>query len=136
MAAQTRHGVDRPYIDVDLRQWLPQWAAGSVAGPPGVEEPDGASSIEQLASAIRRDPRPRKAPLTPAQWTIAFDAFALGAAACGMMDYPAALAHKVVWRLLCIASYSNCCSPFLFRSIVKKSRLPPTWSKKPHGSVS
>ena len=51
--------------------------------------------MAQLAKAITGGPGRSKRPLNPAQWSIAYDAFALSAAVCGMMPYTTAMAHKV-----------------------------------------
>jgi len=111
-------GIAKPFICVDLRQWLPHWAANESPSGwaalndahvwtcicgfafAGDDEEAVSGEVALVIKAMSGATKPKKAPLNPAQWSLAFDAFALGAAACGMLSFPAAMSHKVVHQVL------------------------------------
>ncbi len=110
-------GVQKPFVKVDLRKWLPFWgkAAGAegeshfvnrrvalissmlrlLPGESDKEDEELSKEMKELAKAMGANTSKAKRELTPFQWSLAFDYFALGAAAVNMLSYKAALAHKV-----------------------------------------
>lgn len=114
MAAQKRLGINQPFINVDLRNWLPYWAATAFGGDSetresclpvcvrcacvfcpclGEEDCNLSAEVGALCKALSGPPK-KKRPLNMAQWQLAMDQFALGAAACQMISFPDLMAHK------------------------------------------
>ena len=67
----------------------------------GDEEEHVSKEVAQLAKALGGADKAKKTPLNLGQWSLAFDAFALGAAACGMLTFTTALAHKARGTQVC-----------------------------------
>ena len=133
-ASLTRqNGVAKPFVHADLRKWLPLWAKheddskSSIAGvfvfghcsgllSPGKQEDDvedkaEAHALAKLARMMGAEEKKRKT-LNPGQWSIAYDRWAIAAAACGQIPYCAAVTHKV-WTRVFLLRMRSCCARLL-----------------------
>ena len=82
-------------MNVDLRKFLPSWS-DELASPGDSEEEDESSkSLQDLANALGAKPKEKRR-LNLLQWGLAFDKYALAAAATKQLPYSSAMAHKEV----------------------------------------
>ena len=75
-----QYRVDQPFINVELHKFLPHWCKSDGEG-----EDDDSSKLR----------------LTLLQWVVAFDRYAIAAAAASELSYASAMAHKDVVLQAC-----------------------------------
>ena len=95
-------GVVKPFVFVDLRKYVPAWCADVQTGAQDflehrAHDADGDSML-QLAKVLenRNEATKPKRLLSIFQWGIAFDRYAVAAAAANQMPFVTALMHKDV----------------------------------------
>ena len=108
LAIQVRHGVAKPFILTELRGFLPHWAVGP--DEVGMPDEEVSKDLTLMLRAIGAPAKKKLPPFSVGQWSLAYDGFALTAAACGMLEYKHALAHKV--RKLWFVLHETLCPPY------------------------
>ena len=84
----------RPFIFAELRKFLPYWLEND-EDMEDASECDMPEGMRALAHSLKNVHRREKKPMSPMQWSVAYDMYAIAAALTKQMPYSAALAHKV-----------------------------------------
>ena len=88
VTALKKSGIRSPFVHIDLRKFLPTW---------------GQSEGQKAEAASEGD----KGALLPFQWAIAWDKYALAAAATGQLTPQAGMAHKMICAEVAMRAESN-----------------------------
>ena len=86
-------GVRQPFVYMDVRKFLPEWANDD-KDVDDLDEEEQPEWEKKLSSALGVSKKPVKATMPVVQWVAAYDAYALAAAATEQWSYAAAYAHK------------------------------------------
>ena len=76
-----KKGIDKPFVCVDIKTFLPSWAENAKAITPKDQPADEDAQLQSKRLDVIR-------------WQAAFDKYAMGAAASEQLNYASALAHK------------------------------------------
>ena len=88
-------GVVAPFVHVELRKFLPSWCDELSSPGDSSDEEDQSKAVQDLARALGAKPKEKRR-LSLLQWCLAFDKYAIAAAATKQLSFDAAMAHKEV----------------------------------------
>ena len=94
----SKRGVTKPFVAIDLRKYVPHWCAtGSIDSMEDAEESSsmGKEVGKVMAKQLGYQAKPQKG-FTIMQWQLAFDRYAIAAAACDQLKFTSAMVHKIV----------------------------------------
>lgn len=88
-------GIANPFVAVDLAKYLPSWCALPSGSSDGDDEAVPSQAIRDLAKALGASSK-QKRYLSVFQWQVAFDQYAVAAAAAQQWSFVSSMAHKSV----------------------------------------
>lgn len=86
-------GIVAPFVNVDLRKFLPSWMDELSQAGESSDEEDSSRAVLELAKALGAKTKVKRN-LTMLQWGIAFDKYAFAASATRQITFAATVAHK------------------------------------------
>ena len=126
--------VKTPFVYVDLRKFLPHWACVD-SGEDSEDSEGEASMLKKIACAVQQQPQDKKHyKWSMTTWAIAYDRYALAAAATKQLSYSAALAHKTICFQVAMRAKSG--GRFTVMAQVYDEVARKSWEEKSYHGVA